>query len=78
MPAGPVGAAVLAQVGKQSWENPTDLRVIAGEFWGITGTQGAGERENWATALEFRVPLLQQADREPVRPIRRLPEHRCR
>ena len=58
MPAGPVGTAVLAQVGKQSWENPTDPRVIAGEFWGITGTQGAGERENWATALEFRVPLF--------------------
>jgi outer membrane receptor protein involved in Fe transport len=58
MPAGPVGTAILAQVGKQSWENPTDPRVIAGEFWGITGTQGEGERENWATALEFRVPLF--------------------
>src|SRR5262245_39540080 len=57
MPAGPVGTAVLAQVGKQSWENPTDPRVIAGDFWGINGTQGEGERENWATALEFRVPL---------------------
>ena len=46
------------QVGKQSWENPTDPRVIAGEFWGLSGTQGAGERENWAAALEFRVPLF--------------------
>jgi outer membrane receptor protein involved in Fe transport len=58
MPAGPVGGAVLFQVGKQSWENPTDPRVIAGDFWGLNGTQGAGERENWATALEFRVPLF--------------------
>ena len=58
MPAGPVGFAALGQVGKQSWENPTDPRVIAGEFWGLTGTQGEGERENWATALEFRVPLF--------------------
>ncbi len=58
MPAGPVGFAALAQVGKQSWDNPTDPRVINGTFWGISGTQGAGERESWATALEFRVPLF--------------------
>jgi outer membrane receptor protein involved in Fe transport len=58
MPAGSVGFAALAQVGEQSWENPTDPRVIAGDFWGLTGTQGSGERENWATALEFRVPLF--------------------
>ncbi len=58
LPAGPIGFAALAQVGKQSWDNPTDPRVIAGDFWGLTGTQGSGERENWATALEFRVPLF--------------------
>jgi outer membrane receptor protein involved in Fe transport len=58
LPAGPVGFAALAQVGKQSWDNPTDPRIISGEFWGLNGTQGAGERENWATALEFRVPLF--------------------
>ena len=58
LPAGPVGGAALLQAGKQSWENPTDPRVIAGEFWGLTGTQGAGERENWAAALEFRVPVF--------------------
>ena len=58
LPAGPVGGAALLQAGKQSWENPTDPRVIAGEFWGLSGTQGSGERENWAAALEFRVPLF--------------------
>jgi len=58
LPAGPVGVAALVQAGKQSWENPTDPRVIAGDFWGITGTQGAGKRESWATAVEFRVPLF--------------------
>ena len=57
LPAGPVGGVALLQVGKQSWDNPTDPRVIAGDFWGLSGTQGAGERENWAAALEFRVPL---------------------
>jgi outer membrane receptor protein involved in Fe transport len=58
LPAGPVGSALLLQAGKQSWENPTDPRVIGGDFWGLNGTQGDGERENWAAALEFRVPIV--------------------
>jgi len=58
LPAGSVGVAGLAQVGYQVWNNPTDPRVIAGDFWGITGTQGSGRRSSAAVALEFRIPLL--------------------
>ncbi|MFC5592703.1 TonB-dependent receptor plug domain-containing protein [Lysobacter niastensis] len=58
LPAGPVGFAAVLQVGEQSWENPTDPRVVNGEFWGLTGTQGAGERTNEAVAMEFRVPIF--------------------
>ncbi len=58
LPAGDVGVAALVQFGHQIWNNPTDPRVIAGDFWGITGTQGAGKRDNSAVALEFRVPIL--------------------
>ncbi|MEO8160773.1 MAG: TonB-dependent receptor, partial [Arenimonas sp.] len=58
LPAGDVGVAALAQFGRQSWSNPTDQRVIAGDFWGITGTQGEGERSNAAVGVEFRVPLF--------------------
>ncbi|MEO6104314.1 MAG: TonB-dependent receptor [Pseudoxanthomonas sp.] len=58
LPAGDVGVAALVQFGHQIWNNPTDARVIAGDFWGITGTQGAGKRDNAAVALEFRVPIL--------------------
>jgi len=58
LPAGDVGMALLATAGKQSWENPTDPRVIAGDFWGLTGTQGEGERTNHAFAAEFRVPIF--------------------
>jgi len=58
LPAGDVGMALLFTAGKQSWDNPTDPRVIAGDFWGLTGTQGHGERTNHAFAAEFRVPLL--------------------
>jgi outer membrane receptor protein involved in Fe transport len=60
LPAGDVGMALLATAGKQSWENPTDQRVISGDFWGLTGTQGEGERTNHAFAAEFRIPLFKQ------------------
>ena len=40
LPAGDVGMALLATAGRQEWENPTDARVINGDFWGLTGTQG--------------------------------------
>ena len=60
LPAGDVGMALLAQWGRQYWENPTDPRVIAGEFWGLTGTQGEGTRDNHAFAAEFRVPIFKQ------------------
>lgn len=58
LPAGPVAAAGLVQAGYQAWNNPTDPRVIAGEFWGITGTQGSGRRSNEAVAVEFLVPIV--------------------
>jgi outer membrane receptor protein involved in Fe transport len=58
LPAGPVGFAAVLQLGEQSWENPTDQRVVNGEFWGLTGTQGAGRRNNEAVAVEFRVPIF--------------------
>ena len=57
LPAGPVGVALLVQGGYQTWENPTDARVVNGEFWGLTGTSGAGKRWNRALGVEFRAPL---------------------
>ncbi len=59
LPAGDLGFAGVLQAGQQSWSNPTDPRVINGEFWGLTGTQGSGRRDNWAAAVEFRVPIFQ-------------------
>ena len=58
LPAGSVGVAGLVQFGEQSWDNPTDPRVIGNEFWGLNGTQGSGDRESWAGAVEFRVPII--------------------
>jgi outer membrane receptor protein involved in Fe transport len=58
MPAGAAGVAGLIQVGNQAWHNPTDPRVIAGDFYGLTGTSGGGTRNNYAGALELRVPIF--------------------
>ncbi|WP_190285750.1 TonB-dependent receptor plug domain-containing protein [Montanilutibacter psychrotolerans] len=58
LPGGPVGFAAVLQAGEQSWENPTDQRVVNGLFWGLTGTQGAGKRTNEALAIEFRLPVF--------------------
>lgn len=58
LPAGSVGFAGLVQAGDQSWDNPTDPRVVNGEFWGLTGTQGSGKRDYYAAAAELRVPIF--------------------
>lgn len=58
LPAGAAGFAGLFQVGNQSWTNPTDPRVINGQFYGLTGTSGAGTRNDFAAAAELRVPIL--------------------
>ncbi|HKT40891.1 MAG TPA: TonB-dependent receptor [Rhodanobacteraceae bacterium] len=58
LPGGDVGFAALLQAGNQYWNNPTDPRVIAGDFWGLTGTSGSGKRDNYAAAVEFLVPIF--------------------
>jgi outer membrane receptor protein involved in Fe transport len=58
LPAGSVAMAGLLQGGYSHWSNPTDPRVLAGDFWGITGTQGGGDRSNMAAATEFMVPIF--------------------
>jgi outer membrane receptor protein involved in Fe transport len=58
LPAGSVGVAGLLQVGDQAWNNPIDPRITAGDFYALTGTSGAGTRNNYAGALELRVPVL--------------------
>lgn len=58
LPGGDVGFAAVLQAGNQYWNNPTDPRVIAGDFWGLTGTSGSGKRNNYAGAVEFLVPIF--------------------
>ncbi|KRF02092.1 hypothetical protein ASG87_11455 [Frateuria sp. Soil773] len=57
LPAGSVSMAAQLQAGHQTWSNPTDPRVVAGDFWGLSGTVGSGTRNNYAGAVEFNVPI---------------------
>lgn len=61
LPAGPVGFAALIEGGNQVWDNLVDPRVIAGDFWGLTGTSGNGTREQQGAAVEFDVPVFKSA-----------------
>ncbi|HEX6832262.1 MAG TPA: TonB-dependent receptor, partial [Rudaea sp.] len=58
LPAGSVGFAGLAEIGNQSWDNPVDPRVTAGDFWGRGGTSGNGKRDRQAVAGEFNIPIF--------------------
>lgn len=58
LPAGPVGFAGLIQAGNQSWDLPADPALVAGDFWGLTGSSGAGKRDTYAVAAETRIPLF--------------------
>ena len=58
MPAGPVGVAGVLEWGTQDYTITLDERLLAGDFWGFTGTGGGGERDRYAAAAEFRVPLF--------------------
>jgi outer membrane receptor protein involved in Fe transport len=62
MPAGPVGFAGVIEWGTQDYSITLDDRLLAGEFWGFTGTEGGGERDRYAAAAEFRFPLLSTLD----------------
>ena len=41
LPAGPVGVAGVLQAGNSYWSLPADPALVAGDFWGITGSSGA-------------------------------------
>ncbi|MGH8234518.1 MAG: TonB-dependent receptor domain-containing protein [Rhodanobacteraceae bacterium] len=58
LPGGSAGFAAVFQYGEQVWSNPTDPRVLAGDFYSLTGTSGGGARNNWAFGGEFRAPIF--------------------
>jgi iron complex outermembrane receptor protein len=57
LPAGPVGVAGVLEWGSQQYEIDLDDRLVAGDFWGFTGTGGGGERDRYALGIELGFPL---------------------
>ena len=59
LPAGPLQAAVLGEVGGQGFYNREDPQIAQGVFYNTAASPDAGgSRTRYATALELRIPLL--------------------
>lgn len=58
LPSGMLETAVVVEAAKQEYDITLDERLLAGEFFGLTGTGGGGKRNRYAAGLEFRVPVL--------------------
>lgn len=60
MPGGDAGIAFLFEGGNEGWDYSPDARLLSGDIWGSSAVQGAGHRSRYATAMEWRLPLLSQ------------------
>ena len=60
MPAGALAMATTLEWGTQEYDITLDPRLVAGQFWGFTGTGGGGERDRYAAGVEFLVPVFDQ------------------
>ena len=58
LPAGPVGAAFIAEVGKQGYDLRPDPLTLTNYYVGLVDSDGSGSRSRWGLGYEFRVPLL--------------------
>lgn len=66
LPAGDVGMAAVAEYGTQSYSMQIDPDVLAGRYFGWTGTGGAGARSHYALGAEFRVPVFSTLSLTPA------------
>lgn len=61
LPAGPLKAAVLGEVGGQGFANKADPQIARGVFYNATQVPDAeGSRTRYATALELRIPIVKE------------------
>ncbi len=58
LPVGDVGFAAALEGGRQTWAYRPDARLLNGDIWGTTATDGAGERDRYAVTTELRVPVI--------------------
>lgn len=57
LPAGPVGFAAVAEVGRQGYDLNPDPLALTDYYVGLKDSDGAGKRSHWALGGELRVPV---------------------
>ncbi|WP_157982740.1 TonB-dependent receptor plug domain-containing protein [Pseudidiomarina aquimaris] len=65
MPAGMAQFAAVVEYNKQGYDLMQDERTLSDtevSWWGLTGTEGGGDRDRWALGMEFGIPLLETLD----------------
>ncbi|NCP19207.1 MAG: TonB-dependent receptor [Erythrobacter sp.] len=59
LPAGPVGFAAVAEIGKAGYEINPDPKALTQYYVGIQDSDGEGDREHWGVGAELRVPVFE-------------------
>lgn len=62
LPAGPVGFAAVAELGKQSYKLGLDPLATQNYYYGLRDADGDGSRKRWGAGYEFRAPLLKSLE----------------
>ncbi|SER60778.1 TonB-dependent Receptor Plug Domain [Sphingobium sp. YR768] len=57
LPAGPVGFAAVAELGKQGYDLNPDPLALTDYYYGLKDSDGQGSRKHWALGGELRVPV---------------------
>ncbi len=57
LPAGPVGFAAVAEIGKQGYDLAPDPLALTDYYYGLKDSAGKGKRSHWALGGELRVPV---------------------
>lgn len=57
LPAGPVGFAAVAELGKQGYNLKPDPLALTDYYYGLKDSNGEGRRNHWALGGELRVPV---------------------
>lgn len=56
---GDAGVALAVEGARQDWDYSPDPRLLNGEIWGTTATDGRGERDRYAVTGELRLPVFE-------------------
>lgn len=58
LPAGPLGFAAVAEIGKQSYDLNPDPLALTNYYYGLRDSDGHGDRTHWGIGYEFRAPII--------------------